>query len=290
MKRNFEIITDSGADMPENYYVERGVDCIRLGFTMNGVNYGGEDGDSIPLKDFYAALRGGAMPTTYQVTCEQAKAHIEKFLKAGKDVLALNFSSALSGTHDGFLVAAKELLKRYPKRKIYVIDSLCACMGQGLLLDYALKKADEGASIEETRDFTEGLKLKIRHQFTVNNLFHLKRGGRVSSLTAIVGSILKIKPVMRVDGKGKLIVTGKAMGRKKALMTVVENMMKTQALEADDPVYIAHADCLDEAEYVKSLILERLPSAKITIGEIGAVIGSHSGDGTLAVFYKGIER
>ncbi len=290
MKRSFEIITDSGADMPENYYTERGVDCVKLGFTMNGVNYGGEDGESIPLKDFYVALRGGAMPTTYQVTCEQAKAHIEKFLKAGKDVLALNFSSALSGTHDGFLVAAKELLKRYPKRKIYVVDSLCACMGQGLLLDYVLKKADEGASIEETRDFAEGLKLKIRHQFTVNNLFHLKRGGRVSSLTAIVGSILKIKPVMRVDGKGKLIVTGKAMGRKKALMTVVENMMKTQALGADDPVYIAHADCLDDAETVKSLILERLPSAKITIGEIGAVIGSHSGDGTLAVFYKGVER
>ena len=290
MQRLFDIVTDSCADMPEAYYAEKGVERVKLGFTMQNVNYGGEDGEQITEKEFYDKLRGGALPSTYQVTFESAKARIERVLKRGRDVLVIAFSSGLSGTCDSFYLAATQLSAAYKNRKIYVVDSLCASMGEGLLLDYVIEKADGGATIEETREFAENLKGNIRHLFTVNNLFHLKRGGRVSPMTAIVGSILKIKPVMRVDERGKLVVTGKAMGRKKALQTLVDTLIKTHDLAVGEPIFISHADCLDDAEYVRSLILAALPHNPVTVAYIGAVIGAHAGDGTLAVFYKGKNR
>ena len=290
MKRLFEIVTDSCADMPEEYYLEKKIECVKLGFAMSGAHYGGDDGEKITEKEFYEKLRGGALPTTYQVTFESAKAHIERILKRGKDVLIIAFSSGLSGTFDSFILAAKQLSVSYKNRKIYVVDSLCASMGEGLLLHYVTEKADGGATIEETWKYAERLKGNIRHLFTVNNLFHLKRGGRVSSMTAIVGSILKIKPVMRVDERGKLVVKGKAMGRKKAMQTLVDELLKTHELTGDDPVFISHGDCLEDAEYVRDLLQAALPHICVRLGYIGAVIGSHSGDGTLAIFYKGKNR
>ena len=223
-KRNFVMITDTGCDMPAEYLEKHKIAVVKLGFTMNNVNYEGQSGEKISPKDFYEKLRNGAMPTTYQVTGEQAKESMEPFLKEGKDVFALTFSSGLSGTSGSFVVAARELQKAYPERKIVVVDSLCASMGQGLLLDYLIKKADAGASIEEAQAYVEDLKLHICHHFTVDNLFHLKRGGRVSTATAIVGSILKIKPIMHVDDMGKLVAIGKVVGRKKALATLVETL------------------------------------------------------------------
>ena len=290
MERKFEIITDSGSDMPRSYYEEHKVACVRLGFTMNNVNYEGEGGEQIDEKDFYAQLRGGAMPTTYQVTGEMAKSHIEKPLKKGKDVLIIAFSSALSGTAGGFIVAARELSKAYPERKIIVVDSLSASMGEGLLLHYALQKADGGASIEETAAYLEDLKLHICHQFTVDNLFHLKRGGRVSGATAIVGTILKIKPIMHVDDNGKLVAVGKAIGRKKSLHTLVDRVVATATLEENDPIFISHGDCLEDVEYVKELLHEKFPKTPITVHYVGSVIGAHSGCGTLAIFHKGTHR
>ena len=288
--RLFDIVTDSCCDMPVDYYKANAVDYVNLGFTMNNVNYGGEDGEKIEVKEFYQKLRDGAMPTTYQVTSESAREHIEEHLEKGRDVLVITFSSALSGTNGSFVVAAKNLQEKYPDRKIFVVDSLCACMGQGLFLDYVVKKANEGVSIEETRDFAENLKLHICHHFTVDNLFHLKRGGRVSGATAIIGSILKIKPVMHVDDGGHLTVVSKCMGRKKAVHALFENMLVSQELGENDPVFIAHADCMDDAEYLKSLILQKFPKVEITIGDIGAVIGSHAGAGTIALFHKGKKR
>ena len=290
MRRNFDIITDTGCDMPESYFKEYDVACVKLGFTMNNVNYEGEGGENITEKEFYQKLRDGAMPTTYQVTGEMAKTHIEKSLKNGRDVLVIAFSSGLSGTAGSFVVAARELEKTYKDRKIRVVDSLCASMGQGLLLDYVVKKADEGATIEETAAYAEGLKLHICHHFTVDNLFHLKRGGRVSAATAIVGSILKIKPVMHVSDEGKLVAIGKAMGRKKSLHTLVENLFASADMDENDPIFISHGDCIEDVEYVKGLILQRLPNVKITVNYVGAVIGTHSGCGTLALFNKGKKR
>ncbi len=289
-KRKFAIVTDSSCDMPKSFYEEHGVEVVNLGFTMNNVNYEGESGEKIEEKEFYRLLREGSMPTTYQVTAEIAKPHIEKFLSDGKDVLVLTFSSGLSGTAGSFIVAGRELSKAYPKRKICVVDTLCASMGEGLLLYYAVNKADEGASLEETREYVEDLKLHICHHFTVDNLFHLKRGGRVSTATAIVGSMLKIKPIMHVDNEGKLIAIGKAMGRKKSLSMLVENLFASADMDEDDPIFISHGDCMEDVEYVKRLILEKRPTANIVVYYVGAVIGAHSGAGTVALFNKGHQR
>ena len=290
MQRKFDILTDSGCDMPQNYLLKNEVGCVKLGFTMNNINYEGDCGEHISEKDFYQKLRGGAMPTTYQVTGETARTYMEESLKNGRDLLVIAFSSGLSGTAGSFLVAQRELAKKYPKRKICVIDSLCASMGEGLLLDYAIQKADEGASLEETARYVEELKLHICHHFTVDNLYHLKRGGRVSATTALVGSILKIKPIMHVNDEGKLMAIGKAMGRKKALKTLVENVFDSADMGASDPIFISHGDCIDDVEYVKELLKERFPKTKITVNFVGAVIGTHSGAGTLAIFHKGKRR
>lgn len=289
MTRKFQIITDSGCDMPKEYLQKYGIACVPLGFTMDNINYEGECGEKITPQAFYEKLRLGSMPTTYQVTAEMAISNIEPFLLAGKDVFVLAFSSGLSGTADSFFLAQKRLLKKYPKRKIIVVDSLCASMGQGLLLDYLIQKAETGASIEETAEYIESLKKKICHHFIVDSLFHLKRGGRISGAAAVIGSILKIKPVMCVDGQGKLVVKNKIMGRKKALNTLVDELF--ESMEGQDcPIFISHGDCLEDVEYVQELIKRRLPSAEITVHYIGPVIGSHSGVGTLAIFNKGEGR
>lgn len=289
-ERKFTIVTDSACDMPKAYYAENGVDVVPLGFTMDNVNYGGESGEQIEEKDFYAKLRSGSMPTTYQVTAEQAREHIEPLLKAGNDVLVLTFSSGLSGTSGSFVVACRDLAAEYPDRKIRVVDTLCASMGQGLLLDYVVRKADEGASLDEVADYADGLKLKICHHFTVDNLFHLKRGGRVSGATAIIGSVLKIKPLLHVDNEGKLKSVGKAMGRKKALSKLVENMFAAADMTEKDPIFISHGDCIDEVEEVKAMIVKKFPNNPITVHYIGSVIGTHAGCGTIALFHKGKHR
>ena len=289
-ERLFSIVTDSGCDMPKAYYAAHGVELVSLGFTMDNVNYEGESGEKIGEQDFYAKLRAGSMPTTYQVTAEQARTHIEPLLRAGNDVLVLTFSSGLSGTSGSFSVACRDLAKEYPERKIRVVDTLCASMGQGLLLDYVIRKADEGASLNDTANYAETIKLQICHHFTVDNLFHLKRGGRVSGATAIIGSMLKIKPIMHVDDEGKLKAIGKAMGRKKALTRLLENMEAVADMTENDPIFISHGDCIDDVEYVKGLIAEKFPKNPITIHYIGSVIGTHSGCGTLAIFHKGTHR
>ena len=289
-KRKFWIFTDSSADMTEQYYAENGVTCINLGFTLNEKNYLGSDGKNIKAKEFYELLREGGMPTTTQVSPQSAKDGMEQALKQGKDVLVIAFSSGLSGTCSSFQVGARELLEAYPDRKIEVVDGLCASMGQGLLLDYVVKKADEGASLEETKDYADSLKLHICHEFTVDDLFHLKRGGRVSGATAVVGSILKIKPIMHVDNLGKLVPVGKAMGRKKSIYTLSENMDKAQTLEKGEPIFITHGDCLEDAEYLKSILEKKYPENPVSINYVGPVIGAHSGVGTLALFYRGSNR
>ena len=215
---------------------------------------------------------------------------MEKSLKKGKDLLVIAFSSGLSGTAGSFLVAQRDLAEEYPERKIFVVDSLCASMGEGLLLDYVLKKAETGASIEETASYAEDLKLKICHHFTVDNLFHLKRGGRVSTATAIVGSILKIKPIMHVDDNGKLTPVGKAMGRKKSLKTLVENLFESADMDETDPIFISHGDCMEDVEYVKALIYEKMPNVEIKVHYVGTVIGAHAGPGVIALFNKGKKR
>ena len=285
-QRHFQIITDSGCDQPEEYLRRNNVECLKLGFIMGGVEYFGEAGQDISPQEFYKRLKGGEKPTTYQITPEAAREHIEKFLKKGMDVLVVAFSSGLSGTANSFAVAGKELSAEYPDRKIFVVDSLCASLGQGLLLHYVIEKADSGASIEETYEYAEALKLKIDHQFTVDDLFHLKRGGRVSSTAAVVGTMLNVKPVLHVSNEGKLTATGKVMGRKKALKRLAENMKETADMTESDPIYISHGDCIDDVQILAEMLKKVFPNNKIVVEYIGPVIGSHSGCGTVALFFK----
>lgn len=290
MERKFKIVADTASDLPEAYYAEHDLECVRLGFMMDGVAYEGEDGARLDVGEFYKRLRGGAMPTTYQVSPEQARLHIEKHAKAGKDVLVVSFSSGLSGTYNSYVKAAQEVMAAYPERKVYVVDSLCASLGEGLFVDYIVKKADTGATLEETREYAEHLKQHICHYFTVEDLYHLKRGGRVSAATAFVGTMLKIKPVLHVDHDGHLINIGKAMGRKKSISALAERMTELQTLEKTDPIYISHGDCIEDVNYLVKLLRQNYGDREIVIGEIGSVIGSHSGAGTLAVFFRGKHR
>lgn len=290
VKYPFQLMTDSSCDLPLSYYREHGVELVSLGLQMDGILYNGEGEEQLDAKVFYDKLRAGAMPTTFQITPEQVKAHAEPYMAKGIDVLAIAFSSGLSGTAHSYQTAAKELMETYPGVKFYVVDSLCASMGQGLLLDYVVKKAESGASIEETREYAEGLKLHIDHWFTVEDLFHLKRGGRVSATTAVVGTLLKIKPVLHVDNEGHLISVSKAVGRKKSIRALVDKMEELNCIDESDPVFISHGDCIEDAEFLKSLVLERFGQREVFISMIGPVIGSHSGAGTLALFFKGNVR
>jgi DegV family protein with EDD domain len=290
MERKFAIISDSSTDMPESYFKENDVECVSLGFLMDNELYLGDDGKPIDTQEFYAKVRSGAMPTTYQVNVESAKTHIEKFLKAGQDVLVVAFSSGLSGTANSFFAAAKELSEVYPDRKVLVSDSLCASMGEGLYLYYAVQKANTGATLQETYDYIESIKQNICHYFTVNDLFHLKRGGRISAATAVVGTLLKIKPVLYVSPEGKLVTIGKAMGRKQSIKALLDKMRAVQCLQEGGPIFISHGDCIDDANYLADMVKAEYPDHPIMIHYVGPVIGSHSGPGTLALFFRGTER
>lgn len=288
--RKFAIVVDSASDLPEDYFGKHDLHCVQLGFMLEGATYGGESGNILDPKEFYNKLRNGSMPTTFQVTPEQARQHIEPLVKEGKDVLALVFSSGLSGTANSFAIAARDLKEEYPERKIEVVDSLCASLGEGLFVDYVVKHADTGAEIKETRDYAENLKQHICHFFTVDNLFHLKRGGRVSAATAVVGTMLKIKPVLHVDHEGHLIAIGKAMGRKKSISALVDHMKELQTLGQDDPIFISHGDCMEDVEYLISLLKQNFGEREILVNYVGNVIGTHSGVGTLALFFIGKHR
>ena len=230
------------------------------------------------------------MPKTFQATPEQARAHFEAHAAKGEDVLVIAFSSGLSGTCNSYQIAAKEIMERYPASKIEVVDSLCASLGQGLLVDYVVKKADAGATLEETAAYARSLVPHMCHFFTVEDLYHLKRGGRVSKTTAFVGTVLKIKPVLHVDDAGHLINIGKAMGRKKSISALVDKMKSLATLGEDDPIFISHGDCIGDVNYLIGLIQNSFGEREIFVSDIGPVIGTHSGAGTLAVFFRGEHR
>jgi DegV family protein with EDD domain len=215
---------------------------------------------------------------------------MEPILKSGRDILSISFSSALSGTYNSARIAKEELQEKYPERKIIVIDSLSASMGQGLLVYHAAKRKQEGKSIEEVAKWVEENKLKLCHLFTVDDLNHLRRGGRLSPISAILGTILRVKPLLHVSIEGKLTVVSKSRGRHTSLDMLVQQMEKTIENPEGQTVFISHGDCLEEAEYVKEKMLAKLPIKDVVINYVGPVIGSHSGPGTIAIFYFGNDR
>ncbi len=288
---NYVIITDSAADLDQAMVEHLGVAVAPLSLTMDGKTYQDwPDRRDLDPKDFYAQLRAGAVATTAAINMADARAVMEPPLQAGQDVLFLAFSSGLSTTYQSAVLAAQELAEEYPERKCYVVDTLCASLGQGLLVYLTAKQKEAGATLEEARDYAEAQKLHLCHWFTVDDLQFLKRGGRISATTAALGTMLSIKPVLHVDNEGHLINISKARGRQASIKALVDRAAQTAIEPEGQIVFICQGDCPEDAEYLAGLARERLGVQDVYIGYTGPVIGSHSGPGTLALFFVGKER
>ena len=288
---SFVILTDSSADLSASMVQQLDVQVLPLSFVLDGHTYHDHpDNRDMDPRLFYERLRSGDMATTSAVNVAQYTEALEPLLQAGQDVLILAFSSGLSTTYNSSLIAVEELQAKYPDRKLFTVDTLCASLGQGLLVWYAAQARARGGSIEEVRDWIEEHKLNLCHQFTVDDLYFLKRGGRISSATALVGSMLHIKPVLHVDNEGHLINTGKVRGRQAALKALVDRMEHTAIDSCSLTVFISHGDCLEDAQTVADMVKKRFGVQEVYINYVGPVIGAHSGPGTLALFYMGTDR
>ena len=285
---NYKIITDSACDLPAYLLQKLAVDKVSLTVLLKGENRTDTVDDGI--KEFYDSLRGGEVATTSAVNPEGWADIMEPALQAGQDVLALAFSSGLSTTYQSAVIAANDLMEKYPDRKIYVVDTLCASLGQGLLVWYACRKRDEGMALEALRDWVEDNKLHLCHWFTVDDLMFLKRGGRVSATTALVGTMLQIKPVLHVDDEGHLINVAKARGRKASIDALAKKVAELGAGYENETMFISHGDCVEDANYLASVLKEKHGVKHVHINHVGAVIGSHAGPGVLALFFLGDHR
>ena len=279
------IITDSTTDLPKSYYDEKGIPVVSLSYILDGVTY--EDMNGLSGREFFDKIRAGSMPTTSQINPEQAKTALEPYVKDGKDILYISFTSGLSGSYNSVRIAAEELSEEYPDNQIIIIDSLCASMGEGLLLYKAVELKEQGKSLQEVADWVENNKLNVCHDVTIDDLYHLHRGGRVSKTSAVVGTIIKIKPMIHVNDEGKLIVIGKERGRKKAMLSLIDRMEEKSKGFENDVVMIVHGDVEEDAEFLKREIEKRFGIQNVIINGIGAVIGSHTGPGVISIFYMG---
>ena len=287
---DFKIITDTTADLPESYIRENELGIMVVPYIMDGIPQGEER--KMEVKEFYDRMRGGMMPTTSQTNPETAKEYLNGFLEESRQLLVLSFSSGLSGTCGNVSLAAREIMEERPDCRIVVADTLCASLGEGLLVHKAVQLKKAGKSLDETAQWVEAHKENLVHVFTVDDLFHLHRGGRVSKATAIVGTLAGIKPLLHVDEQGHLTAVGKVRGRKKSLQSLVDMMEKQVGSWRDknDCIFISHGDCAEDADYVKQLVEERFGRKDFLINEIGPTIGTHSGPGTVALFFMGDVR
>ena len=284
----FQIVTDSCCDFTAEKYASLGLTYVPLKVEFRGETTDDRNDDS--LKTMYAALRGGESAKTAAVNPERWRETIEPWLKQGQDVLVLAFSSGLSTTYQSAVIAARELAESYPDRRVRVVDTLSASLGQGLLVWYACQKRDEGLTLDETADWVEDNKLHLCHWFTVDDLFYLKRGGRISAATAVMGTMLNIKPVLHMDDEGHLISMGKARGRKAAIQALAEKTRELGEGYDNATMFISHGDCREDAEYLAGLLKKKYGVKNVYVSYVGAVIGSHSGPGTLALFFMGRHR
>ena len=285
---SYRIITDNCCDFPADMYNDLNLSVVPLvvRFQEKEVSQYSEKW----LKKMYAGMREGEVATTSAVNPQGWEEVMEPVLAAGEDALVLTFSSGLSTTYQSAVIAASELQEKYPDRKIRVIDTLCASLGQGLLVWYACQKRDEGMSFEELGDWCENNKQNLCMWFTVDDLMFLKRGGRVSAATALVGTMLQIKPVLHVDDEGHLINVSKARGRKASIEALAKKVGETGLPGENDTVFISHGDCLEDAKLLEKILQEKYGVKSAFIYYVGAVIGSHSGPGTLALFFLGNKR
>ena len=286
------ISTDTSCDFPLEYVKQHQLPLVTLFYSIDGVT--GENGcpSSDVLKNFYDKMRAGSMTKTQQASIEDTEKVFREILKEEKDILHIAFSSGLSGTANAARLAAENMMEEFPGRKIIVIDSLCASLGQGLLVDYALKLQQQGKTMEETAKWLEDHIQNICHLFTVEDLKYLQRGGRISKTTALVGTMIGIKPVLHVDPEGKLVSISKVRGRKQSIQALVNKMEENIGKYRDEkqPIFISHGDCIEDANYLAELVKERFGYDEFLINDVGPTIGAHSGPGTLALFFMGETR
>ena len=287
---DYIIVTDSSADLPKSYLKDHNISCVSLKYNIDGITYDNDDEEA--AKTFYEKVRNKSMPTTSQVNPEEALEEFKKISERCKNILCLAFSSGLSGTCNSFMIAAKELMEEDESVSIRVVDTLSASMGQGLIVHKAVCMKEMGKSMDEVADYIEAHLKNFVHVFTVDDLDHLYRGGRLSKTASIVGSMINLKPVLHMDDEGHLVNMFNVRGRKKSLHALVDYMEKTMGSYKDqnDIVFISHADNLEDAEFVADEIKNRFGIDKFMINEIGPTIGSHTGPDVIALFFMGENR
>lgn len=288
---DYVILTESSSDISLKIAKDNGIQVMPMDFILEGKSYAHyADSREMDVKAFYQKLRDGAVVTTAAENVEDYMTWVKPLLEDGKDVLLVVFSSGLSSTFSTANVALAELREQYPHRKIVAVDSLCASAGEALLAYYAAQNRAKGMSIEENAQWLEDNKLHLAHWFTVDDLMFLKRGGRVSSATALVGTMLSIKPVLHVDNDGHLINVSKARGRKASMKALVDKAAETGVDLSNQVLFISHGDCLDDAQWLAQEVRDRFHPVDVVISDIGPVIGAHSGPGTLALYFMATQR
>lgn len=284
------IITDSCSDLPRGYIEEENIPSLGINVNFKGKEYEDDFGRTISYNEFYDAVKSGELPTTSQINVHAYAEVFKRYVSQGKSVIYLGFSSALSGCVNSAYIARDTIKEEYKDADITVIDTKCASMGEGLIVYYAVEMMKRGHTKEEIVNWVEENMLKVNHWFTVDDLFHLKRGGRVSAAAATIGTLLNIKPVLHVDNEGRLIPVVKAKGRKKSLK-VLADMFKERAVRPEEQVvFISHGNCREDAEIVRDMILQDFKVKDVWINPIGPAVGSHSGPGTVALFFMGEQR
>lgn len=286
--KDYVIVTDSSCDLPREIVDEWGVKTLSLEVTIDGV--GTFKNHEIDPKEFYEYMRNKHMAKTSAANMDRFSELFEEIVKEGKDVLYIGFSSGLSATYMAGKNAAEEIMEKYPDSKILTVDSLCASLGQGLLVRYAVDKKNEGADIDTLAAYVEELVPRMAHWFTVDDLVYLKRGGRVSAATAVMGTVLQIKPVMHMDNAGKLINVSKARGRDASIKAILQKMKESAINPETQKIHICHGDCYDDAKKLADMVTAEFGIKDILIYYTGPVIGAHSGPGTLALFFVANER
>ena len=288
--RPYIIISDTTGDLPMQYVKDNGLGMMAISYEIDGVEYDGMDHILTP-KEFYEKMRSGSMPKTQQINPDQSGQYFTRMIEQGYDILYIAFSSALSGTYQSALTAREEVLEKHPNARIEIFDSLSASVGEGLLVHKALQQKQKGATLDELLGWLSENVQHLATYFTVDDLFHLHRGGRVSKTAAVVGSMLGIKPVLYVSPEGKLEPVGKVRGRKQSLTALVDYLSRLW-LESpeNDTVFISHGDAPEDAQFVASLVRERVHPKEILVTDIGPCIGAHSGPGTIALFFYATSR
>ena len=289
--KDYVIITDATCDLPEEIVEELGIKVIPMEFELNGRVYQHyPDAREMKFRDFYERLRAGEMPKTSQINGVTYWRYFEPELQAGKDILYIAFSSGLSGTYQASLLASEDLKEKYPDSRIVCIDSLCACIGLGLLVYTAVQQKLKGATLDELADWILRNRCRVCHWFVVEDLNHLRKGGRISMAAAVAGTALGIKPVLHVDNEGHLVAVYKVRGRKKGMDTLLQQMEKTGENVRDQVIFVAHADCREDAKELRQMIKSSMHPKEIYMNYVGPIIGTHTGPGMLALVFFGTER